>query len=182
MRPFAFEPGMVRKDLNDFHTRRGERTPLRCAVSFRNRAGRVSYGWSRDVSTRGVYVQTNDRERLGTLCRMRMTIHWGEKTHRLTMHGQVARCDPGGLAFQFVALPAEVRALIEEILYAWLRDEYHPEADGTEAGDAASDVAAPDETSEDGIRTEGGGPDASAGQVPVGARSDGPGDNGAPAA
>jgi hypothetical protein len=175
---------MVHKDLNDFHTRRGERTPLRCAVSFRNRSGRVSYGWSRDISTRGVYVQTNDRERLGTLCAMRMTIHWREKTHRLTVHGQVARCDEEGLAFQFVALPAEVRALIEEILHAWLRDGSSPDAGGAEPGPegAARDVAAPDETSEDGIETDGTEPDPSERDVPVGAAPDRPGDDEPPPA
>ena len=79
------------KQLNRFRTRRSERVPLKAAVSFRNRDGEISYGWSRDISLAGIYVFTDDRERLGTLCQIKLTIKRPEGVARLEVLGQAAR-------------------------------------------------------------------------------------------
>lgn len=154
---------MVRKDLNDFHTRRSERTPFRCAVSFRNPDGHVCYGWSRDISIAGVYVHTDDRERIGTLCEMGLTIRRGDEIHRMALHGQVARCDADGLAFKFIALPAPVRALVEQLLSDHLRGEFQPDPDESDesADPAADETATPVDEAPVGAPTDARDPEAS---------------------
>jgi hypothetical protein len=106
--------------------RRAERAPLKAAVSFRPPGGRVAYGWSRDVSLKGVYVHTDERERIGTLCRLRLTIRGPEGIVRVELEGQVARYDGDGIAFQFDALPEDVRAVIGGLVEAHLRAELGP--------------------------------------------------------
>jgi PilZ domain len=108
------------------HLRRAERAPLKAAVSFRVAGGRLSYGWSRDVSLKGVYVHTDERERIGTLCEVRMTIRGPEGIVRLQVEGQVARYDAHGIAFQFDALPDEARAVILAVVEGHLRDALTP--------------------------------------------------------
>jgi len=108
------------------HMRRAERAPLRAAVSFRGADGRLAYGWSRDVSLKGLYVHTDERERIGALCRLRLTIRGPEGIVRLVVEGQVARYDRGGIAFQFDALPEEARAVIAAVVEAHLRAELTP--------------------------------------------------------
>lgn len=108
------------------HLRRAERAPLRAAVSFRGADGHLAYGWSRDVSLKGLYVHTDERERIGALCRLRLTIRGLEGMVRLEVEGQVARYDAGGIAFQFGALPEEARAVIAAVVEAHLRAEFAP--------------------------------------------------------
>ncbi len=108
------------------HLRRAERAPLKAAVSFRVPGGRLAYGWSRDVSLKGIYVHTDERERIGTLCQVRMTIRGPEGIVRLEVEGQVARYDAGGIAFQFDALPDDARAVIAGVVEGHLRDALTP--------------------------------------------------------
>lgn len=131
------------KHLNRFRTRRSERTPLKAAVSFRNRDGDISYGWSRDISLGGIYVHTDDRERLGTLCELRLTFKLGDGTRRMTVRGQAARHDADGIAFQFCDLPEEARAVIAGIIEAHLLQGREPDAEAPEAEDPvpAADAA-----------------------------------------
>jgi hypothetical protein len=130
------------KHLNRFRTRRAERAPMKAAVSFRNRDGEISYGWSRDISLGGVYVHTDDRERLGTLCELGLTIRRPGGVRRLTVRGQAARHDAEGIAFQFCDLPDEARDLIGEILEEYLKGTLGDEEDATaDVADAASGTA-----------------------------------------
>lgn len=108
------------------HLRRAERAPLKAAVSFRAPGGRVAYGWSRDVSLKGVYVHTDERERIGTLCRLRITIRGPEGVVRVELEGQVARYDGDGIAFQFDALPEAAHAVLAGVVEAHLRAELKP--------------------------------------------------------
>jgi len=108
--------------------RRAERAPLKAAVSFRPPGGRVAYGWARDVSVKGIYVHTDERERIGTLCRLRVTIRGAEGVVRVELEGQVARYDSDGIAFQFDALPEETHALIAGVVEAHLQAELAPGA------------------------------------------------------
>lgn len=139
---------MLHKELNDFHTRRSERAPFKCAVSFRTREGKISYGWSRDISLGGIYVVTDDRQRIGTVCEVALTVTWDGATQRVTMHGQVARYDRDGIALQFCALPDTARALIEEIVEAHIRAEIAA-ITGREEADAADGVDAVDPQADD---------------------------------
>jgi PilZ domain len=108
------------------HMRRAERAPLKAAVSFRAAGGRVAYGWSRDVSLKGLYVHTDERERIGTLCRLRLTIRGPEGIVRVELEGQVARYDGDGIAFQFDALPDDVHAVIAGVVEAHLHAALGP--------------------------------------------------------
>jgi len=112
------------------HLRRAERAPLRAAVSFRGTRGHVAYGWSRDVSLKGLYVYTDERERIGALCRMRITIRGPQGVIRLEVEGQVARYDADGIAFQFGTLPDDVRAAITAIVEAHVHAELAPAETG----------------------------------------------------
>jgi hypothetical protein len=108
------------------HMRRAERAPLRAAVSFRGADGRMAYGWSRDVSLKGLYVHTDERERIGALCRLRLTIRGPEGMVRLEIEGQVARYDRNGIAFQFDALPDAARDVIAAVVESHMKDEFAP--------------------------------------------------------
>jgi hypothetical protein len=131
------------KHLNRFRTRRAERAPMKAAVSFRNRDGEISYGWSRDISLGGVYVHTDDRERLGNLCELGLTIKRPEGVRRLMVRGQAARHDAEGIAFQFCDLPDEARALIAEIIEEYLQGAVADEEAQTGAPEPAPADSAP---------------------------------------
>jgi len=131
---------MLRKNLNPFHTRRTERAPMKAAVSFRNRQGETSYGWSRDISLGGLYVHTDDRERIGTLCDLKLTIKQDEGICRMTVRGQVARYDPDGIAFQFCDLSDESRATIRVLVEEHLRAAFGPPPSEDGADDDAEDA------------------------------------------
>jgi len=127
---------MQNKTFHTFHTRRSERAPLKAAVSFRNREGEVSYGWSRDISLKGIYVHTDDRQRIGTMCELALTIKSGVGVTRLSVFGQVARYDAEGIAFQFCDLAADTAALIGDIVERHLEDEFGPPPEEGAEGDA----------------------------------------------
>lgn len=133
------------KHLNRFRTRRSERAPVKAAVSFRNRQGEISYGWARDIGLGGIYVHTDDRERLGSLCEMGLTIKRPEGIRRLAVRGQAARHDDGGIAFQFCDLPEEARELIIQIIEEHLRRALGakaPKAEDEDEAEAAAEAEA----------------------------------------
>lgn len=116
--------------------RRAQRVPLRAAVSFRREGGRVAYGWSGNISLAGVYVRTDERVPIGTLCRLRLTLRRPEGSVRLEVDAQAARHDPDGIAFQFGNLSEAARALLEDIVEALRRAEATAGADPVPAAGA----------------------------------------------
>lgn len=84
-------------------TNQRRRTRVRFSTSATLRAGKQTLAAlsTRDVSLKGLYVQTGERLPLGTEVEVLLELGGSTSSLSLKMKGRVARVEPGGLGVEF---------------------------------------------------------------------------------
>jgi len=88
-------------------------------------------GSARDLSMRGVYVETFERLPLEMECEVSLQAGGRQVSPVLCVLGQVARMDEDGLGVRFLAIDAQSLELLRQVLVMHARDGHCP-LDGAE--------------------------------------------------
>lgn len=76
-------------------------------------------GWVRNLSSGGMFVETDQRLPVGTRCEIALLLHDGEDDRATHALGEVVRVEDGGMAVQFLKLDAHgaqaVHCMLAEI-------------------------------------------------------------------
>lgn len=100
-----------------------------CArAELRLNCGVVMEARTRDVSMKGLLVESERSLPVGNACTLRLELDEGGETHRICMEGSVVRVDPSGMGIEITRIDVISLGHLRNLVWYAQEDNVHREA------------------------------------------------------